>query len=178
MMQVVTTMSAMKLHDQPLQFDAEQTRQIDRCLLHLADHVASPLVMLADVSGRLVLYRGRVTSTQCISLAALAAGSFAAAREIGTFLGMRDSFQQQLLEGRLANLYLLAVGAELLLVVAFTQQAMLGMVRLYAQDAQRELLALAQSAMIAREKGMYETKREVEAGFGEAVRKQLDEMFS
>ena len=176
----------MKLHDQPLQFDAEQTRQIDRCLLHLADHAASPLVMLAgdptsgsaDISGRLVLYRGRVTTAQCTGLAALAAGSFAAAREIGTFLGLRESFQQQLLEGRLANLYLLAVGTELLLVVAFTQQAMLGMVRLYAQDAQRELLALAQAAIIAREQGVYDVKHEVEAGFGDAVRKQLDEMFS
>lgn len=168
----------MKLHDQPLQFDAEQTRQIDRCLLHLADHAASPLVMLADISGRLVLYRGRVTTAQCTGLAALAAGSFAAAREIGTFLGLRESFQQQLLEGRLANLYLLTVGTELLLVVAFTQQAMLGMVRLYAQDAQRELLALAQAAIIAREQGVYDVKHEVEAGFGDAVRKQLDEMFS
>ena len=170
-------MSTMRLHDQPLQFDAEQTRRIDHCLLGLADHAASPLVMLVDVSGRLVLYRGRMTTAQCTGLAALAAGSFAAAREIGLFLVLRESFQQQLLEGRLANLYLLAIGTELLLVVAFTQQAMLGMVRLYAQEAQQKLLALAQSAALAREQGQY-NKQKVEDGFGDAVRKQLDDMFS
>jgi len=178
MMQVAPTMSVTKLHDQPLQFDAAQTRQIDRCLLRLADRTASPLVMLADISGRLMLYRGRVTSAQCTGLAALAAGSFAAAREIGTFLGMRESFQQQLLEGRLANLYLVAVGPELLLVVAFTQQAMLGMVRIYTQQSQQELLEIVQAAIIAREQNRHQEEQQVEEGFSDAVRKQLDELFT
>lgn len=40
-----------RLHDRPLVFDRKHTVLIDRCLMRLADHIASPLVMLADVSG-------------------------------------------------------------------------------------------------------------------------------
>lgn len=171
-------MMFMKLHDQPLQFDTQQLRQMDHQLLKLADHTAAPLVMVADVSGQLVLYRGRVTTTQCTGLAALAAGSFAAAREIGIFLGLRESFQHQLLEGRLANLYLLSISEELLLIVAFTQQSMLGMVRIYAQQAQHELLALVKSATLAREQGAYDKPMVLSEDLSAEIQKQLDELFT
>ncbi|HRQ41670.1 MAG TPA: roadblock/LC7 domain-containing protein [Chloroflexota bacterium] len=168
-----------KLHSHPLQFDGGQRQQIDRCLLHLADQIGSPLVMLADVSGRLVLYRGRLSSSQSTGLAALAAGGFAAGKEIGHFLGLRNSFQHQLLEGDLANLYILAVGPELLLIVAFTKQTMLGMVRLFSQQAQHELLDVAREASIEREKATNEAdSRQVEPEFGLELNRQLDELFT
>lgn len=166
----------MKLHKRPLTFDAEQKHRIDRCLLRLADNTGSPLVMVADVSGRLVLYRGRLPSGQSTGLAALAAGSFAANVEIGNFLGLKNSFRQQLLEGDLANLYILAVGAELLLIVAFTRQTMLGMVRLFTQQAQQELLVITQAAMAMRD--VAQEEKRPEDGFGQEVAKQLDELFS
>lgn len=168
-----------KLHDRPLHFDATQRQQIDRCLLHLADQIGSPLVMLADVSGRLVLYRGRLSSSQSTGLAALAAGGFAAAREIGHFLGLKNSFQHQLLEGDLANLYILAIGPELLLIVAFTKQTMLGMVRLFSQQAQHELLDVARDAAVEREKATNEAdSRQVEPEFSLELNRQLDELFT
>lgn len=168
----------MTLHDHPLQFDTQQLRQMDHQLLKLADHTGSPLVMITDISGQLVLYRGRVTTDQCTGLAALAAGSFAAAREIGTFLGLRESFQHQLLEGRLANLYLLSVGEELLLMIAFTQQSMLGMVRIYAQQAQHQLLELAKAAALARQQGLYNEPDTLNEDLSVDIQKQLDELFT
>jgi predicted regulator of Ras-like GTPase activity (Roadblock/LC7/MglB family) len=171
-------MTQTKLHARPLTFDTEQQQQIDHCLLRLSDQTGSPLVMVADVSGRLVLYRGRLSSTQSSGLAALAAGGFAAGQEIGHFLGLRNSFQHQLLEGEQANLYILAIGPELLLIVAFTQKTMLGMVRLFSQQAQQELLALVQEAAIEREKAALAAQPDVEEGFGEALNQQLDELFS
>lgn len=171
-------MTKTKLHDRPLTFDAEQQRQMDHCLLRLADQTGSPLVMVADVSGRMVLYRGRLSTMQSTGLAALAAGGFAAGQEIGHFLGLHDSFQQQLLEGEQANLYILAIGPELLLIIAFTRKAMLGMVRLFSQQAQQELLALAEEAAVEREKAALAVQPNVEDGFGEALNQQLDELFS
>ncbi len=171
-------MTQTNLHDRPLTFDAKQQQQMDRCLLQLSDQTGSPLVMVADVSGRLVLYRGRLPAMQSTGLAALAAGSFAAGQEIGHFLGLQNSFQQQLLEGDQANLYTLAVGPELLLIVAFTRKTMLGIVRLLSQQAQQELLALAQEAAIERERAAQTEQPDVEAGFGEALSQQLDELFS
>lgn len=166
-----------KLHNKPLVFDSNQTQQIDRCLLRLADQIGSPLVMVADISGQLVLYRGRLSASQGTGLAALGAGSFAAGLEIGNFLGLKSSFQHQLLEGRLANLYILAVGPELLLIVAFTDKTTLGMVRMFARQAQNELLALAQVASIERE-NMVESTEQLDEGFNDELRNQLDELFA
>ena len=172
-------MSETTLHDQPLSFTPEQTQEIDRCLLRLADHTGSPLVMIADVSGRLVLYRGRLSEAQSTGLSALAAGGFAAGLGIGHFLGLRDqnSFNCQLLEGDLANLYIMAIGPELLLITAFTQQTTLGMVRLFSEQAQQELLLLAEAASKAREEAAAEAATRPEDGFGEEVSRQLDELF-
>ena len=70
-------MSNTSLHDRPLIFDKEQTQRIDQYLLRLADRTASPLVLLADISGRLMLFRGRLSAAKSTGLAALAAGGFA-----------------------------------------------------------------------------------------------------
>lgn len=178
-------MNSTKLHEVPLMFTAEQRQQMDNSLMRLADRIAAPLVMVADVSGRLVLYRGRLSAAQSTALAALAAGSFGAGVEMGNFLGLRNAnaFRQQLHEGAAANLYTLAVGQELLLIVAFTRQTTLGLVRVYAQKAQQELLALAAQAAHAREEalaaGLLEPEDDEEAGtFGDQVNKQLDDLFS
>lgn len=169
-------MKSAKLHDKPLVFSETQLHQIDKCLLRLADHIAAPMVMLADVSGQLILYRGRLSAKQSTGLAALAAGSLAAGAEIGRFLGLRDSFQHQLLEGSLASLYILKVGVELLLIVAFTQQTTLGMVRLFTQQAHQELLLLVAAAVKARaENG--EPDVVWQPGFREALTQQLDDLF-
>lgn len=165
-----------KLHAHPLSFDEEQTKQIDRCLLQLADHIAAPLVMLADVSGRLILYRGRLPASQSTGLAALAAASFAASTEIGNFLGLPKGFKQQLHEGSVADLYTIAVGPELLLIIAFTKQTMLGMVRLFATQTQQELLQLAQKAAKAREEATHSAES-VDRGFAKEVTEQLDDLF-
>ena len=170
-------MSSQRLHDHPLVFDETLIVQVNQSLLCLADNIASPLVLLADVSGRLVHYRGRLTEARSTGLAALAAGSFAATMEIGAFLGLPSRFQQQLLEGDRANLFIIAVGTELLLVTAYTNKTTLGLVRLFAQQTQIELLQLAESAAKAREEALNQSQ-ELAQGFGAALSQQLDEFFS
>lgn len=166
-----------KLHNRPLFFDKKLTILIDRCLMRLADHIGSPLVMLADISGRLIVYRGRLSSTQSTGLAALAAGGFAAGEEIGNFLGLeKDNFGSQLLEGNLANLYTMKVGAELLLIIAFTKATTLGMVRVFGNRTRQEILIWADQAAKQREEAVDEI--DVEDGFDEAVRQQLDDLFT
>lgn len=173
-------MSNATLHNNPLVFNAEQMQEIDRILLWLADQIGAPLVMVTDVSGRLLLYRGRLSSSQSSGLAALAAGSFAAGIEIGNFLGLQEDkgFHHQLLEGRLANLYTLTIGNDLLLVIAFTEKATLGMVRLFSQQAQTNLLTLATAANIAREKNKFLSIRKPAEGFNEELTNQLDDLFA
>jgi predicted regulator of Ras-like GTPase activity (Roadblock/LC7/MglB family) len=169
------------LHTRPLSFAAEQQQEIDRLLLRLADKISAPLVLVADVSGRLVLYRGRLSSSQSTALAALAAGSFAAGSEMGNFLGLRgkNSFRHQLHEGFAANLYTLAIGQDLLLIIAFTGQTTLGLVRVYAEQTQRDLMKVVQVASIQREHELANpTPMDDKEEFGDQLRQQLDDLFS
>lgn len=166
------------VHSQPLLFTKEQQQEMDQSLTHLADRAASPLVLVTDVSGQLVMYRGRLSSAQSTALAALAAGSFGAGEAMGNFLGLRGdkAFRQQLHEGKAANLYTLAVGDELLLVIAFTKNTTLGLVRVYAQATRTEILKLVAVAKEAREKAT-QMVNGMDGEFGSAVTHQLDELF-
>jgi predicted regulator of Ras-like GTPase activity (Roadblock/LC7/MglB family) len=170
-------MQSRKVHNQPLIFTQTQLQQIDNYLLHLADHIAAPMVMLSDVSGQLILYRGRLSTKQSTGLAALAAGSLAAGVEIGHFLGLRNSFQSQLLEGKLASLYILKIDAELLLIVAFTPQTTLGMVRLFALQTYQELSAVVKEAIKMREEND-KSLESLSQGFNDALSQQLDDLFA
>ena len=172
-------MDTTPLHDLPLSFNEIQRQQINNCLLRLADQIGAPLVMLADVSGRLILYRGRLPAEKSAGLAALASAGFAAAQEIARFLGLKKGFHHQLLEGKQADLYIMDVGPELLLIMVYTRRTTLGMARLFGQQAQTELLQLAQAAAKERDKLAQESKgRRVEAGFGSELSRQLDELFA
>ncbi|MCA9959620.1 MAG: roadblock/LC7 domain-containing protein [Anaerolineales bacterium] len=170
-------MAKTPLHDLPLFFDKEQMQQIDRHLLRLADRTGAPLVMLADISGRLILYRGRLSSVKSTGLAALAAGGFAAALEIGSFLGLHNNFQHQLLEGPLANLYIVQVGPELLLLTAYTHNTTFGMVRLFVKETHKRIWVIAQAAAKIREEEAAKAA-ELEDGFGDELNQQLDELFA
>lgn len=170
-------MTSTNLHDRPLVFDKEQTQRIDQYLLRLADRTSAPLVMLADVSGRLILYRGRLSAMKSTGLAALAAGGFAAAMEIGSYLGLNDNFQHQLLEGPMANLYIVKVGPELLLIIAYTKNTTFGIVRIFVKEAQQRLLVVAKEAEKTREEAAHEVTM-LEEGFNDALNQQLDELFT
>lgn len=165
-------------HKQPLFFTPHQTQQLDKILMELADRIASPLVLIADITGQLVLYRGRLSTSQCTALAALAVGSFSASVEIGHFLGLRNThaFRQQLLEGAVANLYTLAVEEELVLVVAFTRQTTLGLVRVYTQQTRNELSHIIKEAVSEREKNL-QNNSNISDNFGDQLQKQLDDLF-
>lgn len=171
-------MSDNAVHSQPLLFTKTQQQEMDNSLMRLADRIAAPLVLVTDVSGQLVMYRGRLSSSQCTALAALAAGSFGAGVEMGNFLGLRgdNAFTQQLHEGAAANLYTLAIGDELLMVITFTRRTTLGLVRVYAQTARDEIMELVEVAKEARENASVETGG-MDEGFGSAVTHQLDELF-
>jgi hypothetical protein len=154
-------------------FSATEQVLLDRCLARLAEQVNAPLVMLTDVQGHLICYRGRLPAGQGTGLAALAAASFAAGEEMGRFLGLRRSFDQQLHEGAVANLYTLTVGPHLLLIVAFTQHTLLGLVRLFAGQAQKELFQI----MDAAEQNGRPQSYSLQPNFAQTVRLKLDHLL-
>ncbi|MCA9985432.1 MAG: roadblock/LC7 domain-containing protein [Anaerolineales bacterium] len=166
-------------HQYPLTFSEQQNKQIEQIILAMATRIGSPLVMITDISGRLILYHGRLSLAQGTGLGALSAGGFAAGVEIGNFLGLRRGkrFNQLLLEGDAANLYITRVGDELLLITAFTQQTTLGMVRIFVDQSRKELMVLVEEAIKARELAEHDSSLAVGDGFSADVGRQLDELF-
>ncbi|MCA9985429.1 MAG: hypothetical protein KDE09_03415 [Anaerolineales bacterium] len=166
-------------HHYPLTFTAAQNELADRCLAELSNRIGSPLVMITDISGRLMLYHGRLSLTQGDGLGALSAGGFAAGAEIGNFLGLRAThgFKRLLLEGKAANLYITLIDEELLLITAFTHQVTLGMVRLYAEQAHQELGRLIQEARHNREHAGSAAMPDTGDDFADEVFRQLDDLL-
>ena len=172
-------MSQTALPDQLLNFTPEQKEQIDQSLLRLAKKLKAPLVMIADISGQLLMYQGKLSADHSAGLSALAAGGFAAGMEIGNYLGLRDQnqFRQQLLEGKAVNLYTVRVGTELLLITAFTRQTNLGLVRIFAERAQQEILTIAQAASSNPRISSSEDTHLDEA-MGSSINQQMDDLFA
>lgn len=170
-------MSSQSLSATPLSFDVEQKRAISRHLRTLARHIDAQLVMLADISGRLIQCQGRLSEEKCTGLASLAAAIYGASNEISDFLGLDHTYGQQLHEGEHTSLYIVAVGDELLLVIAFTHRTKLGMVRLFTQRAQQQLLPIASAAAAARNEATPATGAGLGADFGDSIDAQFDELF-
>lgn len=160
----------------PLSFDSAQKREISQTLRELGRHIDAPLVMLVDIGGHLVQCQGRYSEEKCTGLASLAAAIYGASNEISEFLGLDDEYRQQLHEGKRDSLYIVAVGDELLLVIAFTHRTKLGMVRLFAQRAQTNLLTIAADAA-ARDQSAPAPDARLSGNFGDSVETQFDELF-
>ena len=147
-------MSHAPLAKYPLAFTADQTRLLKVYLERLAKRTSSTQVMLADVSGRLVLSFGTLAARQSVELAAIAAGSFAAGIEIYNFLGVSkgQQFDQLLYEGDPINILTTQIDGELLLVIVFFESAKIGSAQIYADQVCAEISKLVEVAIASRQK--------------------------
>jgi hypothetical protein len=68
------------------------------------------------------------------------------------------------------------IGEELLLIIAFTNSTTLGMVRVFGHRTREEILVWVDRA--AKEREVAADEETVEDGFDEALKKQLDELFT
>ena len=138
----------------PLAFTAEQSRLLKVYLARLAKRTSSSQVMLADVSGRLVLSFGVLESDQSLELAAIASGSFAAGIEIYKFLGVskKQQFDQLLYEGEPVNILTTQIDGELLLIITFLKSSKIASAQIYAEQVCTEISKLVEVAILNRQK--------------------------
>jgi predicted regulator of Ras-like GTPase activity (Roadblock/LC7/MglB family) len=117
-----------------LTLSSEVSEQIGKVLCHLLGAVGGRCVLMADRSGRLAHWQGRIDREQAISLAALIAGSFSATAEIANVLrneGEAYQFRQSLQEGDDFNIFSVAVGERSILSLCFNSVVPLGLVRVH-----------------------------------------------
>lgn len=112
----------------------EQMRLVDDVLEKLRRVSGSKFVALISTSGQPITTSPVEVESDTLSLAALAASSFAATRQLAEVLSERE-FTLLFHEGRESNLHVVQVSEQVLLLIAFGRETQVGRVRLYTTRA-------------------------------------------
>jgi predicted regulator of Ras-like GTPase activity (Roadblock/LC7/MglB family) len=112
-------------------------RQLDRCdelLQKLKDVSGSSFLALISTSGQPITTASDQYHPETLSLASLAASSFAATQQLASILEEKE-FTLLFHEGRSSNLHVSQVSDQVLLIITFGRETQVGKVRLYTQRA-------------------------------------------
>jgi predicted regulator of Ras-like GTPase activity (Roadblock/LC7/MglB family) len=112
----------------------EQMKAIDGVLSKLQNVTGSHLVALVSTSGQPITVCPPDSQSDTLSLAALAAGSFAATRQLADVLKERE-FTLLFHEGTESNLHVIQVNEQILMLLTFGHETQVGLVRLYTTRA-------------------------------------------
>ncbi|MCL5734772.1 MAG: roadblock/LC7 domain-containing protein [Actinobacteria bacterium] len=112
----------------------EQMQLLDDVLAKLRRVSGSKFVALISTSGQPITTSPAEVESDTLSLAALAASSFAATRQLAEVLSERE-FTLLFHEGRESNLHVVQVSEQVLLLITFGHETQVGRVRLYTTRA-------------------------------------------
>lgn len=112
----------------------EQMRLVDSVIAKLQRVSGARLVAVVSTSGQPITTSPPDVHSDTLSLAALAASSFAATRQLAEVLSERE-FTLLFHEGRESNLHVVQVTEQILLLIAFGRGTQVGRVRLYTSRA-------------------------------------------
>jgi predicted regulator of Ras-like GTPase activity (Roadblock/LC7/MglB family) len=123
----------------------EQMKVIDGVLSKLQQVTGSHFVALISTSGQPITVSPTDVQSDTLSLAALAAGSFAATRQLAEVLKERE-FTLLFHEGKESNLHVLQVTEQILMLLTFGHETQVGLVRLYTTRALEVLKPILEGA--------------------------------
>lgn len=123
----------------------DQMQMIDGVLAKLQRVAGSNFVALISTSGQPITTAPADVDADTLSLAALAAGSFAATRQLAEVLKERE-FTLLFHEGRDTNLHVMQVTEQILLLLTFGHDTQVGRVRLYTSRALEVLKPIFEDA--------------------------------
>ena len=107
--------------------------QLRRTLIELLDQSEADSCLICDGAGH-VLAHENVNNHDPLLISALGAGVFAATRELARILG-EDEFSTVLHQGMKRSILIAAATEEVLLVIMFSGESRVGLVKLYAPSA-------------------------------------------
>ncbi len=128
--------------------------------------------LLIDKEGHMIAKRGTTQSFDSETISALAAGSFAATKEMAKLLG-EEEFSVLFHQGRRDSIQLVIVGERMLLAIVFDDRTTIGMIRLYGREAAEQLTNITAEAA---KKGA-SAAAEVSEDYGDSAKKKLDDLF-
>ncbi len=126
-----------------LTLPTELVKQVEQILADLHREAEAECVLLADVSGQLISVAGRMQEIDPVLVAALAAGDVAAMAELTRHIGEESYHGSFLHEGGRKSIYLFSVASSFILIVIFSTDTPLGLVRLVGGRAAARFYALS-----------------------------------
>lgn len=116
-----------------------QNRLMTSVLTDLAAQAEAEAVFLGDTGGNILACISPPGSETVQTIAALAAGSFAATRELAKMIG-ETSFSSIYHKGENSSIYIQTIQGSFLLLVIFGKGTAVGLVKLYVDKASQELV--------------------------------------
>jgi predicted regulator of Ras-like GTPase activity (Roadblock/LC7/MglB family) len=149
----------------------EQMKVIDGVLSKLQHVTESHFVALISTSGQPITVCPPDAQSDTLSLAALAAGSFAATRQLAEVLKERE-FTLLFHEGKESNLHVIQVTEQILMLLTFGHETQVGLVRMYTTRALAVLKPIFERAEDSEgEEKLFDKNYSLEAGLA------LDDLF-
>lgn len=116
----------------------ELHRQIERVLTDLLVRCEGEAVFLCDRGGNILAQSSASLYAREENMAALAAGSFYATRELAKLLG-EPEFHCVFHQGQTNSVYMQSTASDMLILVIFGNESNPGLVRLYAGESSQSL---------------------------------------
>jgi len=159
---------------QQFMLSTETFNQVNDILRDLVTSTRSDFALFCDANGNPITHHGKQHAVNLSGLSALAAGNFAATREMARVIGEKEGFRFIFQEGDRRNLYLCNVGFNFLLAIIFDKAVALGLVRIFANKTVESLKGVLDKAAQAEKK----TSDFIDSEFGFLLGKELDKSFS
>ena len=169
-------MDSKTLRDNRLVFYEDLVRDVDRHLEDFLELSNAKCAFLIDREGHMVTRSGITRDIDMDTISALAAGSFAATKEMARVLG-EDEFSVLFHQGSTDNIQLSLVGDRTLLTVIFDESTTVGMVRLYASEAAKALTALFREHEAQQSENPRNATDDLGGGFVGNAKNKLDDLF-
>ncbi len=121
-----------------LEIFEEDLQKLNAILLSFLKESEAKCVFLIEEGGQPITMQGVTESIDTTALSVLAAGAFASTKEIAKLIG-EPEFSVLYHQGRKEHIHVSLIGDSILMIAIFDDRTTVGMIRLYARDAGREI---------------------------------------
>ena len=168
------------MREKPVAFSESQMKETEACIDELGRNTGAQEILLADMTGRLILAKGRLGNreTTATGVAVLSAGGYAATVEMARYFEIETEFGQITYEGEYHSIYSSKVGKALIITVVFDHSVKLGIVRAFTNQASQRLQDIVNRALVKMETDERLPEAEkMGAEFGPALMDQVEALL-
>lgn len=156
----------------PFIIQEHQFQRLKSVISLLSVECAARVVFLVDRDGQTIAFHGEIGDMDTTSFSSLAAGNVAATSSMAKLIG-EDVFPSVVHEGERESIFISVIGRSLLVVV-FDERSTLGLVKIRAKKASREVAGILEEAQ--RESSAYNAAQS--SVFAEITDDDIDSLFA